>query len=153
MEHLADYADLDEYALLHQAARWSRGQDVASTGTATPGDGRVTPAVADGWRGILLRRPRWHMDAEVRVEFETGAYPRAEVESLGPAEPGRIAIDEAAVDARLPDEDAARKLIVERRDGSHPALSDALPRIPGFALVARRYRRDTLIKAGAGAGQ
>ncbi|MEX1169049.1 MAG: HD domain-containing protein, partial [Chloroflexota bacterium] len=28
-ERLAAYADLDEYALLHQAARWARGEDVA----------------------------------------------------------------------------------------------------------------------------
>lgn len=142
VEHLAAYADLDEYALLHQAARWSRGQDVATTGAPVPGDGRVEPAVADGWRGILLRRPRWHMDAEVRAEFEVGAYPKAAVDSLGPGVAGTVAIDEAAVDARLPDADAAGKLTVERRDGSHPALSAALPRIPGFALVARRYRRD-----------
>ena len=29
----------------------------------------------------------------------------------------------------------------QRRDGSTPALSRALPRIPGYALIARRYRR------------
>ena len=142
VERLAEYADLDEYALLHQAARWTRGEDIAPPGTAIPGDGRVEPAVAAGWRGILLRRPRWHVDAEVRAEYEAGAFPQAAVDALGAPEAGRIAIDLAAVDARLPDEDAARKLIVERRDGTHPPLSVALPRIPGYALVARRYRRD-----------
>ena len=29
VERLAAYADLDEYALLHQAARWARGESVA----------------------------------------------------------------------------------------------------------------------------
>ena len=142
VEQLAGYADLDEYALLHQAARWSRGEDIASPGSSTPGDGRVEQVVADGWRGILLRRPRWHMAAEVRAEYEDGAFPQAVVDSLGPPAPGSIAIDLAAVDARLPDVDAARKLTVERRDGTNPALSAALPRIPGYALVARRYRRE-----------
>lgn len=142
VEQLAGYADLDEYALLHQAARWSRGEDIAAPGSSRPGDGRVEAAVADGWRGILLRRPRWHVDAEARAEYEAGAFPQAVVDSLGPASSGSVAIDLASVDARLPDADAARKLTVERRDGSHPALSVALPRIPGYALVARRYRRD-----------
>lgn len=142
VEQLAGYADLDEYALLHQAARWSRGEDIAPSGSSRPGDGRVEAAVADGWRGILLRRPRWHVDAEARAEYEAGAFPQAVVDTLGPASSGSIAIDLASVDARLPDADAARKLTVERRDGSHPVLSVALPRIPGYALVARRYRRD-----------
>ena len=142
VEELAAYADLDEYALLHQAARWSRGEDIATSGRARPGDGRVERAVADGWRGILLRRPRWHVDTEIRVEYEAGTFPQDAVDSLGQPEAGSVAIDLAAVDARLSDEDAARKLTVERRDGSHPALSVALPRIPGYALVARRYRRD-----------
>ncbi len=140
-ERLADFADLDEYALLHQAARWTRGQDIAAPGTARPGDGRVDSTVADGWRGILLRRPRWRVDAEIRVEYEAGEEP-TEVEVLGSAEPGRIAIDLASVDARMPDEQAAGRLTIQRRDGSHPSLSAALPRIPGYAMVARRYRRD-----------
>ncbi len=40
------YADLDEYALLHQAARWVRGEDVAaeSDRPATPGDRPGRPA-------------------------------------------------------------------------------------------------------------
>ena len=140
-EHLAAYADLDEYALLHQAARWSRGQDLAVAGDPVLGDGRVSAAVAEGWRGILLRRPRWRVDGEVRAEFENGEFPDAAVASLGAAEPGVSAIDLALVDARLPDEAAAHVLTIERRDGSHPQLSRALPRIPGYALIARRYRR------------
>ncbi len=141
VEHLGAYADLDEYALLHQAARWSRGEDIAGPGAARPGDGRVERPVADGWRGILLRRPRWRVDAEVRAEYEAGGFPDGVVASLGRAEPGRVAIDLAMVDARLPDDQAAGRLTVQRRDGSVPALSEALPRIPGYALIARRYRR------------
>jgi hypothetical protein len=141
VERLADYADLDEYALLHQAARWTRGQDVAAPGTMRPGDSRVEQSIADGWRGILLRRPRWRVDGEVRAEFEAGAFPDSVVATLGPAEPGRVAIDLAMVDARLPDDEAARRLTVHRRDGATPSLSQALPRIPGYALIARRYRR------------
>src|SRR5215212_3601644 len=54
-DRLADYVDLDEYALLHQAARWARGEDVLENGArGSPGSGRVSRAVADGWRGILL---------------------------------------------------------------------------------------------------
>jgi HD superfamily phosphohydrolase len=141
VERLGDYADLDEYALLHQAARWSRGQDIAEAGTSRPGDSRVERQVADGWRGILLRRPRWRVDGEVRAEYEAGAFPDGAVASLGAAESGRVAIDLAMVDARLPDDEAARCLTVHRRDGSTPVLSQALPRIPGYALIARRYRR------------
>jgi HD superfamily phosphohydrolase len=142
-EHLAAYADLDEYALLHQAARWSRGQDIAAEGTNVPGDGRVTEVVAAGWRGILLRRPRWRVEREVRAEFEAGNQPDALVATLGTASPGRTAIDLAVVDARLPDEAAAGLLTIERRGGEHPVLSSALPRIPGYSLIARRYRRTT----------
>src|SRR3990172_8750226 len=109
-DRLADYVDLDEYALLHQAARWSRGEDIAPPGTARPGDGRVEREVADGWRGILLRRPRWRVDAEVRAEYEEGSFPDAVVEALGSAIPGRIAIDLASVDARLADEEASGRL-------------------------------------------
>ena len=29
-ERLSAYADLDEYSLIHQAARWARGESVAA---------------------------------------------------------------------------------------------------------------------------
>ena len=60
-ERLAAYADLDEYALLHQAARWARGVDVAPAGGAppSPGDGRVPAADRRraGGRSCCASRP------------------------------------------------------------------------------------------------
>ena len=145
-DRLPAYADLDEYALLHQAARWARGEDVsAGPGAPTPGDGRVPPAIADGWRAILLRRPNWRAEAEIRAEYEVGQEPVALIASLGPADPGRVAIDLAVVDARPADITAAEpRLALEARDGSPgPSLGEALARIPGYSLIGRRYRRLT----------
>jgi HD superfamily phosphohydrolase len=136
---LSDYVDLDEYALLHQAARWARGEDVLGAGAnGAPGDGKVTRAVADGWRGILLRRPGWRSEAEMRASYEAGAEPTAEIARLGAAAPGRVAIDLAVVDARPAGD---RRLAVEGRDGSSIPIETALERVPAFALIGRRYRR------------
>jgi hypothetical protein len=138
-ERLADYVDLDEYALLHQAARWARGEDVAKDGTAGgAGSGRVSRAVADGWRGILLRRPGWRAEAEMRASYETGGEPRVEIAQLGSAEPGRVAIDLAVVDARPAGDN---RLAIEGRDGAEIPLAEALVRVPAYALIGRRYRR------------
>ena len=84
-ERLAAYADLDEYALLHQAARWARGVDIATPDGAppTPGDGRVSAGIADRWRAILLRQPTWRAEAEVRAEYEAGEQPDALIATLG----------------------------------------------------------------------
>jgi phosphohydrolase domain-containing protein/HD domain-containing protein len=153
-ERLSAYADLDEYALLHQAARWARGEDVAEPGAAIEspaesasrarGDHRVPAAVADGWRAILLRHPSWHSEAEIRAEYEAGNEPTALIAGLGHPEPGRIAIDLAIVDARPADVAAGEppRLALEMRDGSAgPTLAEALGRLPGYALIGRRYRR------------
>jgi uncharacterized protein len=144
-DRLAAYADLDEYALLHQAARWARGEDVvAETDRSTaPGDGRVSRRIADAWRAILLRRPNWRAEAEVRAEYEAGAEPAALIATLGEAEEGRVAIDLAIVDARPSDITASEpRLALEARDGSAgPSLGEALSRIPGYSLIGRRYRR------------
>jgi HD superfamily phosphohydrolase len=139
-DRLSEYADLDEYSLLHQAALWSRGEAVGHD--PRPGDGRVTPAVAEGWRGILLRRPRWRAEAEIRLHYETAA-PAADLAELGADEPGRVAIDLAVVDARPADASATDSLLaVEARDGGpHIPLSRSLARLPAYALIARRYRR------------
>jgi HD superfamily phosphohydrolase len=134
------YADLDEYALLHRAARWTRGEELAAE--PVPGDGSVTAAVAETWRAVLLRRPRWRSEAELRFEYEAGARPDEEIASLGDPEPGRIAIDLAVVDARPADATATDSLLaVEGRDGSSLSLARSLGRLPAYALIARRYRR------------
>ena len=136
---LADYVDLDEYALLHQAARWARGEDVAGDGSRpAPGSGQVARAVADGWRGILLRRPGWRAEAEMRASYEAGDEPAGEIAALGTAAPGSVAIDLAIVDARP---DGGSRLAIEGRDGQAIGLKEALARVPGFALIGRRYRR------------
>jgi hypothetical protein len=140
VDRLAAYADLDEYALLHQAARWARGESVARA--PSDGDGQVTPAVAEAWRAILLRRPRWRAEAEVRAEYEAGAMPDDLVATLGAAEPGRVAIDLAVVDARPADATATDSLLaVEGRDGTPLSLASSLGRLPAYAMIARRYRK------------
>jgi HD superfamily phosphohydrolase len=139
-ERLSAFADLDEYSLLHQAARWARGESVSDR--PTDGDGQVQPAIADGWRAILLRQPRWRAEAEVRVEYEAGELPEAAIATLGSAEPGVVAIDRAVVDARPADATATDSLLaVEARDGSSMSLASSLGRLPAYAMIARRYRR------------
>jgi hypothetical protein len=140
---LSAYADLDEYALLHQAGLWVRGESVvaAGDGEPAPGSGRVTPAVAEAWRAVLLRRPRWRLEQELRASYES-ERPEELIASLGVAEPGRVAIDLATVDARPGSNGAAPPLWIEARDGvTEIRLADALSRLPAYALIARRYRR------------
>jgi hypothetical protein len=138
-ERLATFADLDEYALLHQAALWARGE--ALSATPVPGDGTVTRAVADGWRAILLRRPRWRSEREVRAETETGEWPAALLAELGEPEPGRVVLDLVGIDAR-PGSGRPASLVIERRDGGPgPSLGVALARLPAWALIGRRFRR------------
>ena len=50
VERLAAYADLDEYALLHQAARWARGESRGGRARRRA-TGTVTPAVAEALAG------------------------------------------------------------------------------------------------------
>jgi hypothetical protein len=139
-ESLSAYADLDEYALLHQAALWVRNEAISDR--PAPGDGTVTPEVADGWRAILLRRPRWRAETEIRLSYER-TPPEDELAALGSAEPGRVAIDLAVVDARPADATATDSLLaIEGRDGRPgPPLSRTLARLPAYALIGRRYRR------------
>jgi HD superfamily phosphohydrolase len=139
-DRLSAYADLDEYGLLHQAARWARGEALAER--PTPGDGSVTRGVGEAWRAILLRKPTWRAEAEIRAEYEPGGRPEALIASLGPPEPGRVAIDLAEVDARPGDAAATDGLLaLEGRDGSAISVSAALGSIPAYWLIARRYRR------------
>ncbi len=85
---LSAYADLDEYALLHQAALWARGE--ALSATPGPGDGTGRPDRRRGVAGDPPARPRWRAEAEVRADFEAGDSPTTAVAALGPAEPGRV---------------------------------------------------------------
>jgi hypothetical protein len=138
-ERLGAFADLDEYALLHQAALWTRGERVSAA--PAPGDGCVKQDVADGWRAILLRRPRWRTEREVHAEQDSAEWPPELVAELGAAEPGRVVLDLTGVDAR-PGAGKAPTLAIERRDGEPgPALDAALARVPAWSLVGRRYRR------------
>jgi hypothetical protein len=106
------------------------------------GDGQVTPAVAEAWRAILLRQPRWRAETEIRVEYEANDPPTEAIASLGSEEPGRVKIDLAVVDARPADATATDSLLaVEARDGSSPSLARSLGRLPAYALIGRRYRR------------
>jgi HD superfamily phosphohydrolase len=142
-ERLAAYADLDEYSLLHQAARWGRDVDVAGDGESppVPGDGRVSPAVGRAWLGILLRKPTWRSEAEVRAEYEAGERPEELIASLGPPSDG-VAIDLAIVDARPADATATDRLLgLESREGRAMSVSAALASIPAYWLIGRRYRR------------
>jgi len=139
-DRLGSYADLDEYGLLHQAARWARGEAIAAQ--PTPGDGTVTEAIGDAWQAILLRRPTWRSEAEIRAEYEEGGRPAGLVASLGTPEPGHVAIDLAEVDARPADAASTDGLLaLEMRDGGVASLSAALASIPAYWLIGRRYRR------------
>jgi hypothetical protein len=143
-DDLGHYADLDEYALLHQAALWARGESLADR--PAPGDGTVTPEVGRAWRAILLRRPRWRPEAELRRAYELEGRSAAQAEArteLGPEVPGRVAVDLAEIDARPAEATATDSLLaIVGRDGAPAApLSAALARLPAYSLVARRYTR------------
>jgi HD superfamily phosphohydrolase len=141
-DSLSAYADLDEYALLHQAARWARGESVSRSPSA--GDGTVTASVAAAWRAILLRRPTWRAEAEFRADYEAGGRPDARIAMLGAGVPGVVTIDLAEVDARPADPRSTDGLLaLEGRDGQALSLADALAPIAAYSLIARRYRRVT----------
>jgi hypothetical protein len=143
-DDLGHFADLDEYALLHQAALWARGEALSES--PVPGDGTVTAEVGRVWSAILLRRPRWRMDAELRRDYEASERDEALAAArseLGPEEPGRCALDLAEVDARPAEATATDSLLaVAGRDGAAAtSVSQALGRLPAYSLVARRFVR------------
>mgnify|MGYP003352328658 CR=1 FL=1 len=140
-DDLAAYLELDEYALLHQAARWARGQDLSPQ--PQPGDGTVTPAVADAWRAVLFRSPRWQLEEEIRAESDVDEIPPALRERLGPAIPGEVEIDFGTCDPRHVEGDAADRLLaVAGRDGREgQPISALLVKLPLLSVVGRRYRR------------
>jgi hypothetical protein len=101
----------------------------------------VTEAVADGWRAILLRRPRWRAEREIRSESPGPDWPPELLAELGEPEPGRVILDLTGVDAR-PGAGRPATLAIERRDGGPgPCLAEALARLPAWSLVGRRFRR------------
>ncbi len=143
-DDLGHYADLDEYALLHQAALWARGE--ALSDAPAPGSGMVTPEVGRAWSAILLRRPRWRAEAELRRNYEAGdrsAAMAAAERELGPGVPDLVTVDMAEIDARPAEGNATDSLLaIVGRDGAPAApLSAALARLPAYSLVARRYGR------------
>ena len=106
----------------------------------------VTPEVGRAWSAILLRRPSWRAETELRRNYEAAerAQVRAAVETeLGPAERGRVAVDLAEIDARPAEATATDSLLaVVGRDGAPgQPVSAALARLPAYSLVARRFGR------------
>jgi HD superfamily phosphohydrolase len=138
---LPAYADLDEYALLHQAALWARGEMLSAEPRS--GDGTVTPEVGALWRNVLFRRPTWRAEMEVRAEYEPDGFPTALVATLGEPVPGEVEIDLAIVDARPADATETDALLSVEGRGGLPAgpVSRALARLPAYALIGRRFRR------------
>jgi hypothetical protein len=145
LEALRDYAALDEYALLHQAARWARGELLDAD--PAPGSGWVTPRVGELWRGILMRRPTWRAVREVRRDSRSGADPASVEAELRAALPGnarQYRFDVALADARPQNPLLAQgSLIVARRDGTLDAtvLGELLERLPAVVTVGRAYER------------
>ena len=109
------------------AASPSPTSPVAGDGTR---DARRSPTA--GGRSCCASR-RWRAEAEVRAEYEAGARPDELIATLGEAEPGRVAIDLAVVDARPADATATDSLLaLEGRDGSALSLAAALGAIAGL---------------------
>ena len=80
--------------------------------------------------------------AEVRAEYEAGAYPVDLIATLGLPDAGSVAIDLAVIDARPADAGSTDALLaLEARDGTALSLAAALASIPAYWLVGRRYRR------------
>ena len=76
-DRLADYVDLDEYALLHQAARWARGEDVAADGTAGGASAAAASRAPSRTAGgaSSCAGPGWRAEAEMRASYEAGEEP------------------------------------------------------------------------------
>jgi hypothetical protein len=139
-DHLAAFLELDEYTLLHQAARWARGQDLSLN--PQPRDGTVTAAVADAWRAVLFRSPRWQMEEEIRLDLFEEPLPADLAARLGTSTPGEVEIDVAYCDPRHVEGDAADRLLAVEGQGGGSArpISSLLLKLPLFSVVARRYR-------------
>ncbi|MBA3778324.1 MAG: HD domain-containing protein [Chloroflexi bacterium] len=145
LEDLEAYVTLDEYSLLHHAARWSRGELIRDG--ALPGSGEVSGQVGELWRGILLRRPTWRAVREVRRDSLRSTDPSGALEAelaKGLELDGRIRLDLAETDARPQNPlHVGGQLIVARRDGrlDAQALPELLERLPAVVVVGRAYER------------
>ena len=132
-DRLAAFADLDEYALLHQAARWARGMDVGPGGPAhrgcVAGHPAAPPDLARRGRGPgRIRAGRVPRGPRRLARDRGGRASRPSTSrSWTPARPIRHPTDGL--------------LALEGRDGSMPSLAEALSSIPAYWLIGRRYRR------------
>ena len=160
LEALDAYLGLDEYGLLHQAARWARGESLAEDATA--GSGQVSPRIGELWRGILLRRPSWRAVKEVRRaiggdvskglasgrsvedELRAGLSTAAATADDPGGGDGRFRVDLALADGRPQNPlHAEGMLVVARRDGTldTAGLRQLLERVPAVVVVGRAYER------------
>ena len=143
LQALDAYVALDEYALLHQAARWARGHE-ARPSARRPGMVESRRPSGALWRGILLRQPRWRAVSEVRRDSRRGG--RAEVEAILRGS-GYDRATGWTWPRPTPSPEYARKLegrlLVARRDGSLDAgaMGELLDRLPAVVVVGRAYRR------------
>ena len=109
-----------------------------------------------GWRAILLRRPRWRSEAEVRAEYEAGERPddadrgarrrRARARRDRPRGGRRPA---GRRDRRPTRCSRSRVATADRRCRCRPALAS----IPAYWLIGRRYRRATTGRADGAASR
>ena len=139
-DRLADYVDLDEYALLHQAARWARGEDVA-TRRAQRRAGRrprlarrrgrlaghppAPPGLAGGGGDARVLRGGWR------------ARRRRSRSSARPSRAGSRSTWRSSTRGR-PATTGSRSRAATARE---IPLAQALARVPAYALIGRRYRR------------
>ena len=140
-ERLGSFADLDEYSLLHQAALWARGERLSAS--PSPGDGTVTRDVADGWRAILLRRPRWRSEHEVRLESATprlAGRPARRARRRG-ARARRARPDRRRCPTRRGPAADARDRAAATASPGQTLEPTPWARLPAWLLIGRRYRR------------
>ena len=143
LDALGSYATLDEYALLHQAARWARGEMLDETPAA--GSGMVPARVGELWRGILLRRPSWHAVREIRRDarsVESGDLAEAELRRA--LQGGEYRIDRTDADTHPQNPfQPEGPLLVATREGALDAarLGELLERLPAVVTVVRAYAR------------
>ena len=139
-ERLGAFADLDEYALLHQAALWARGErlvgraDRRATGRSRP------PSPTAGARSSCDGRaggPSTRSASSPR--HRTGRPPRSP--SSAPPSP---AASRSTSPASMPDPARAGRRRSRSSGATGPpgqTLEEALGRLPAWLLIGRRFRR------------